>query len=179
MLINLLFWVSIITGGTLLLLMLLSVIGGLDLDVDVDMGSTDVDSDAGGLGVVKGFLTFVSTSSWVIKILVASNQNLGMAIGIGIVVGLVALKLLTFLFQQLMKNESNVNWEISDALYQKGEVYLKIPASQEASGLIQVEINGTIRELKARSKDKIEIKTGDSIVVVDTDGEYVMVTKDN
>ena len=67
-------WVSIITGGILILLMLISLISGLDLDMDLDleMGSTDIETDAGGIGVIKGLLVFVSVTSWVIKIFLAS-----------------------------------------------------------------------------------------------------------
>jgi len=78
--ITILTWVSIIAGGILILMMLLSIIGGLDLDLDVDIGSTDVETDAGGLGVIKGFLTFVSVSSWIIKVLLAFDKHPGMAI---------------------------------------------------------------------------------------------------
>ena len=173
--IDILFWVSIFSGGLLILLMLLSLIGGLDLDVDVELGSPDVETDAGGLGLIKGFLTFISTSSWVIKILIVTKQNIWLAVAIGIAVGIVCFLLLNYLFKLLLKNESNVNWNMEDALFQKGKVYLKIPGSQEKSGIVQVEINSAMREIKAKSKDQTEIKTGESIRVVDIKGEYVIV----
>jgi len=71
--ITILTWVSIVAGGILILLMLLSLIGGLDLDLD--LGSPDVDTDAGGIGLIKGILTFTSVSSWVIKVLLVSNKS--------------------------------------------------------------------------------------------------------
>jgi len=48
--ITLLTWISIFAGGLLILLFLLSLLGGFDLDVDI--GSTEVDADAGGLGLI-------------------------------------------------------------------------------------------------------------------------------
>jgi len=58
--ITLLTRISIFAGGKLILLFLLSLLRGSDLDVDI--GSTEVDADAGGLGLIKGFLTFISVA---------------------------------------------------------------------------------------------------------------------
>lgn len=176
--IDILFWVSIFSGGLLILLMLLSLVGGLDLDVDLDLGSPDVETDAGGLGLIKGFLTFISTSAWVIKILIVTKQNIWLASVIGIGVGIACFLILNYIFKLLLKNDLNVNWKVEDALFQNGKVYLKIPASSEESGIVQVEINKAIREIKARSRDEVEIKTGESIRVVDIQGEYVIVQKE-
>ncbi len=170
--IEILTWTSIIAGGILILLLILSIVGGLDLDVDV--GSTEIDADGGGLGVVKGFLTFISVSSWIIKVLVAAEKHLGVALGIGIFSGLLALFILNYIFRLLLQNEANVNWSMSDALFEKGEVYLKIPASN-GNGIVNINIKGVTRELKALSVNNEEIKTGESIVVVEIEGEYVKV----
>lgn len=180
MIINILFWVSIFAGGLLIILMLLSLIGGLDLDMDLDLGSADADTDSGGggIGLLKGFLTFISVSSWVIKIILATDRHPGVAVAIGIISGLVALFLLNYLFRLLLKNENNVNWQLEDALFQEGEVYLKIPAESNKNGLVQIKIKGAMREIKARSADKTEIKTGDKIRVVEVDDDHVLVSKE-
>lgn len=170
--ITILTYVSIIAGGILILLMLLSLIGGLDLDIDI--GDSDVDSDAGGLGLIKGFLTFISVSSWMVKILLAANKHIGLALSIGIMCGFAAIAVLNYIFRLLLKNESNVNWEMADAIFQTGEVYLKIP-SGGGSGIVNVNINGVQRELKALSTDNTELKTGAAIKVLEIDGEFVKV----
>jgi len=170
--ITILTWVSIIAGGILILLMLLSLIGGLDLDLDIG-SSTDVDTDSGGIGLIKGFLTFISVSSWIIKILLAANKHIGMALGIGVICGIIALMILNYIFRLLLKNESNVNWKMEDAMFQNGEVYLKIPPN--GSGIVNVTINGVPREMKALSLDNKEIKTGSAITVIDIEGEFVKV----
>jgi len=172
--IEILTWVSIIAGGILILMLLLSLIGGLDIDMDADIGSSDVDSSGGGVGVIKGFLTFISVTSWVIKILLATQKHPAMAIGIGIVTGIAALLLLNYLLITLLKNDSNVNYTLEDALYQSGTVYLKIPEGKD-SGIIHVNVKGAKREMKARSFDGTEIKTGSAIDVMDIDGEYAVV----
>ena len=176
--IEILTWVSIIAGGILILLLLLSLIGGLDFDVDLDIGSTDVDTGAGGLGVFKGLLTFISVTSWVIKILMTSQKHTGIAVGIGLLSGIAALLLLNYLVRAMLRNDSYVNWTMEDALYQQGTVYLKIPADN-GNGIVHVKVKGANRELKAKSFDKVEISTGEPISVMDIDGEYVIVKNQN
>lgn len=171
--ITILTWVSIVTGGLLVLLFLLSLIGGLELDVEV--GSTDIDTDAGGIGLIKGFLTFISISSWVMKVLLVTNKHPGIALAIGLISGIVAFFILNYLFKLLLSNEENVNWNMSDALLAKGSVYLKIPG-EGGSGLVHIKVRGTNRELKAKSKEVIE--TGAKVIVVDVDGEYAIVEQD-
>jgi len=103
--IEILFWVSIFAGGLLILLLLLSILGGLEFDADI---GSDVDSDGGGIGLLKGILTFVSTSSWMIKIMLLANKNPWIAIATGIAVGVVCFFILNLLFKFLLKAQSNV-----------------------------------------------------------------------
>ena len=175
--IDILTWVSIFAGGILLLMLLLSIIGGLDVDLDVEIGSTDVETDAGGFGLVKGILVFTAVGAWVMKMLLEGEQHTGVVIVIGLISGFLAFLLLNYLLKLLLKNEENVNWSVNDAIYQKGEVYLKIPAN-EGNGLVHVNVKGALRELKAKSIDETEIKTGAAVLVVDVDGEFVLVKED-
>ena len=171
--VSILTWVSIVAGGLLILLMLLSLIGGLDFDFEIESPESDLDS-SGGLGVVKGALTFISVSSWVVKVLMATKSNIAIAISIGVISGALAILLLNYIFKLLLKNEENVNWKMNDSLYQNGTVYLKIPTGT-GSGLVHVDINGAIRELKAKTRGKKAISTGANITVTDVDGDYVYV----
>lgn len=165
--ITILMWTSIVAGGLLVFLFLFSLIGGLDLDVDID-------TDAGGLGLLKGVLTFVSVASWVMKILLVSDRHPGMALTVGVISGLFAFGLLNYLFKILLQNESNVNWEMNDALFAKGVVYLRIPVG-EGSGIVNADIGGATRELKAKTKEQVEIPTGANVTVVEVEGDYVYV----
>jgi len=168
--ITILTWSSIIAGGLLVFLFLFSLIGGLDLDVDVD-------TDAGGLGLIKGVLTFVSVASWVMKILLVTNSHPGMAIAVGIISGLLAFLLLNYLFKILLQNEENVNWEMNDALLSTGEVYLRIPKGS-GSGIVNANVRGAVRELKAKTKENIEIPTGAKVTIIGVEGDFVIVEQE-
>lgn len=165
--ITILTWTSIVAGGILVFLFLISLIGGLDLDIDVD-------ADAGGLGLFKGVLTFISVASWVMKILLVGNNHPGLAIGVGVVSGIVAFSLLNYLFKILLQNEENVNWEMNDALFTKGVVYLRIPTG-DGSGIVNADVRGATRELKAKTKEDKDIPTGANVTIVEVEGEYVFV----
>lgn len=162
--IEVLTWISIFSGGLLILLLLLSLIGGLDLDID--LGDTDVDTDTGNIGILKGFLTFLSVGSWVVKIVLVLEKNPAAAFGIGLLVGLLAVFLLNLLMRILLKNQSNVNWSQDEALFKEGKVYLKIPEGT-GTGIIHVNINGVHRELKAKTNSGKSIPTGATVLVED------------
>lgn len=168
-------WISIGAGGLLILLMLLSLIGGLDLDLD--LGDTDVDVDSSGsLGLVKSFLTFVSVSTWVMKILMTGNMGTTIALLVGVLSGTVAVFLLGWLFNTLLKNQVNVNWKLEDSLFKEAKVYLKIPAGGK-NGIIQAELNGAMREMKALSDNGHEIETGEMVMIQEVRGNVVVVSK--
>lgn len=172
--ISILTWISLITGGILILLMLLSLIGGLDFDMDIGNAEVETDSGGGGIGLLKGSLTFISVTSWVIKLLLATNQHPMIAIGIGLFAGAIAFFLLNYLFKLLLKNEENVNWAIEDALFREAKVYLRIPP-KEGTGIIQVTVKGATRELKAKTNYHKLISTGDHVIITEVNPEYVVV----
>ena len=71
----------------------------------------------------------------------------------------------------------HVNWSIEDALYQSAKVYLKIPKS--GTGIIQVNLNGVIREIKAKSINNKEIPTGAQVTVEKIEGNIAIVNKES
>lgn len=173
--IELLTWISLISGGMLIILLLLSLLGGLDLDFDVD-ADVETDTDTGNIGIVKGLLTFVSIGSWVVKLVLAVDQNPIVAFSGGIVAGLVAVFLLNAVLHFFLSNQANVNWSHSEALFQEGKVYLKVPAI-EGEGIVQVKIKGALRELKAKTNEESDIPTGSLVIVEDIIDNIAIVTK--
>lgn len=169
--IELLTTISLVTGGLLFVLLLLSIIGGLDLDVDFDF---DVDVDAGSLGLLKSVLTFVSIGAWVVRIALLTSASPTLAFVFGIVAGAVAVYLLSALLRFLLRQQAFVNVTEQDALFQPGKVYVKIPAG--GYGLANVKVKGRYREFKARTADGSELPTGAPIQVVEIteDGSVIV-----
>jgi hypothetical protein len=159
-------YIALICGGLLLVLLLLSILGGLDLDLDLDV-------DADGLGAVKSVLTFFSISAWVVRLVLISEANPVLAFVVGAAAGAVGVYMLSLILKFLLSQQSNVNWSVHDAIMEKGTVYLRIPAGGE--GLVRVNIKGAKRELKARSKATEDIPTGAPIVVDEIGSDGVVV----
>ncbi len=169
--IELLTTISLISGGILLLLLLLSIISGLDFDLDLDFSS---DFDSGSLGIFKGALTFVAIGAWTVKLFLASQMDPVLAFTVGAAAGAVAVWILHLILKFLLAQQADVNWSLRDALYQQGTVYLLIPGTGE--GLVNVPIKGTNREIKARSASGDPIPTGTSVLVEDLTADgYVLV----
>ena len=168
--IEILTWVSIFSGGLLILLLIVSIFAGSDMDADVD----DPSVDSGGIGLLKGGLTFIAVGAWVIKLVIASGTSILIAIISGLITGILAVLFLSWIFRLLLKNQQNVNWTQDEAIGKTGKVYLRIPKG--GSGLIKVKINGVYRELKARTEDVTDIATGSEIFVSDYDGNFAIVS---
>lgn len=167
-------WVAIICGSILIILMVISLIGGLDLDFD--LGDTDTDAEGmGGIGIIKGSLTFISVSSYMIKVILATNTYPIFALTAGLAAGYIAVLVLNKFLKLLLRNEHNVNWKPDESIGKEGKVYLQIP--KDGSGIIHVMIKGILRELKAKSKNNKEIATGEKIVVNNFADGFALVTK--
>ena len=166
------YYVAIFSGSILAILMLLSILGGLDLDIDIDTGDADV--DAGGLGVIKSGLTFLTFSAWVANIMLNSAVNPYLTLLVSFLVGAITVLLLSWVLRFFLKMQSNVNWEFHEAEGKTGKVYLRIPP--EGTGIINVEINGVKREIKAKSSEKEEISSGSEILVLEVNEEIAEVT---
>lgn len=170
---GILFWVSVFTGGLMILMLLLSILGGLDFDFDLDIGS-DVDTEGGGgLGILKGILSFVSVSTWVIRILLISQKSTPFSISIGIIVGLVFVYLLSKLLGFLMKQTEFNTYYIEDTINKQGKVYLKVPV--DGQGIVHIIINDGMKDFKCKSSTNEEIPTGSNVLVVDINNDILVV----
>lgn len=164
-------YIALITGGLLVLLLLLSLLGGIDLDLDFDF-----DADAGGLGVFKSVLTFLSIGSWTAKVYLATQADPTFALIAGAAAGAVAVWVLSMVLRLLLRQQSNVNFTPAEALAERGKVYLPIPADGE--GVVSVRIRGTLRELKARSSDGLRLNTGTTVIVEDVEDNILIVRQE-
>jgi membrane protein implicated in regulation of membrane protease activity len=70
--------------------------------------------------------------------------------------------------------QSDGTMKHEDAIGERGQVYSRIRANE--SGKVQVAVDGTLRTLTARAKDKsLHIDTGEFIKVVDVIGSTLIV----
>lgn len=172
---DILFWISIFTGGSLLILLALSLLGGLDLDLDIG-GDTDLDGDAsGGLGIFKSLLVFISMSTWVVRILVLADRPLPISVTGGIVVGLLSVYLLSKLVRFLIGQTEDNTWEMVDTIGKSGKVYLRVLPDTD-SGIVQVKVHGAVHDIRAKSIEGKELPTGSTVYVHGIEGKNLLVS---
>ena len=180
--INLLFWAGTIAGGLLILLLLISIIGGMDFDGDVDAdagGDMDAHADGSatdaGLGLLKTLLTFISVGAFTARaIFLNTSWSWTLVILSSLIAGGVAVMLLTWFFRWLLRNQEEGTWHLWQAEGKMGTVYVPIPP--DGKGRITVLIDEVNREIAARSENGRELGTHEKVMVVEAKEDYVIVS---
>ena len=180
--INLLFWAGTIAGGLLILLLLISIIGGMDFDGDVDAdagGDMDAHADGSatdaGLGLLKTLLTFISVGAFTARaIFMNTSWSWTLVILAALVAGVAAVLLLTWFFRWLLRNQEEGTWYLWQAEGKVGSVYVPIPP--EGKGRITVMIDDVNREMAAKSDNGRTLATHEKVMVVEAKENYVVVS---
>jgi len=82
------------------------------------------------------------------------------------------------LMWQFSKLSQDGNIDINDALFQTGEVYLRIPAKDKGQGKVHINISGSLKEVDAITEETEAIPTGAFIKVVEVlDNRLLVVTQ--
>ena len=78
-----------------------------------------------------------------------------------------------------MKTDSNGNIKTENAIGKRGEVYSTIPANGKGQGKVNVLVQGKLVEFDAITNKGVELKTGDTIAVIDIkEGNVLVVESD-
>lgn len=89
---------------------------------------------------------------------------------IAIATGSLFLVLFFVIIKQLTKLEENNTFKINMSVGKTGNVYLTIPENKTGSGLVQVSVNGAVRELQAvTTGEKLESGAMIKVTAVESD----------
>lgn len=165
------FWIlAIFSSAIFVIVFIVSLLGfDTDSDIDTDAGA-DADSGTGGdlpvfsLKAVTAFLTFFS---WTGVLLLGEGRSLWQIVPYAFLSGLVALVIVAFLLKKFSDFTESGNADPIDLIFEKGDVYLPIPARQEGVGKVHVTLNHSLREMNAMTADKEAIHTGEKIRVIE------------
>lgn len=171
------FWGIAIVFSILFLIQFVFSLIGLDADADMDGDldiSGDVDTDPGfGLDTdftilsVRSIIAFFTFFGWTGVLVLNAGGTTLTAIGAASVAGLLAMLLVGYLIYLFSKLSQDGNLNIDNALFNTGTVYLTIPAAETGQGKIHVTIDGTMREMDAKTREGQRIPTGAEIRVVE------------
>ena len=162
--------------------------GDVDVDIDID---TDIDSDAGlgeramggpvdtglRLFTLKGIMSFLMLGSWVGFSLSRNGIHEVIATLFALASGMVALVLMAKVMQGLMRLQSDGTLRINNALGQTGQVYIRIPASEQGMGKVNVTVQERLCEFDAVTEEDEMIKTGEMVYVIDVKPGNILVVE--
>ena len=147
-----------------------------DIYLDADHTDTPFDTDFSfKLLSMQGLTAFFMMFGLVGLALLKADLAIVITILGGIVAGLLAVLVISLLFHQTKRLQSDGTINIQNAIGQSGSVYLAIPA--KGSGQVRVPVQGALKIFDAVSKDKKPIKTGDNIEVTDIVDNKTLIVK--
>ena len=174
-LLNILFWIGTLAGGLMVLLLLLSIFSGLEIGGDVDaVDHADGDAGDGSFGVIKTLLTFVSVGAFTARaIFLNTSWSWALVILTSLIVGGLAVVVLSWFFRWLLKNQEEGNWHLWQAEGKVGSVHIPIPA--QGKGRIIVKIDEANREIIAKSQSGQAMGTHDKVLIMEAKEDHVIV----
>lgn len=184
-LIEIIYWVFTIIGGTLFVLRtLMMFVGGHfsddALDAALDAGDVSSDHSTDGdasfkLLSLQGLTSFFMMFGLVGLALLRTNLPAMVSVIGGTAAGLASFWVLSLIFAQMKRLQSEGTIHVQNAVGAEGSVYLTIP--KNGTGQVQIVTQGALKIFDAISKDKLLLATGDKIRVVSVDGNTLVVEK--
>ena len=173
------FWGISIVFSILFLIQFVFSLIGLDADTDIDGDidievSSDIDTDPGfGLDAdftvfsVRSIIAFFTFFGWTGVLVLNAGRSTLTAITFASIAGILAMLLVGYLIYIFSKLSQDGNYNINNAIFNTGKVYLTIPPAESGEGKIHVIIDGTMREMEATTREGEKIPTGADIRVVE------------
>ncbi len=177
--------------------------GDLDLDLDgtADIPHLDLNMDAGDLAgdqfgdhfgepapdhadtdtsfkflSVQGVTGFFMIFGLVGLAMFHSGLHVLVTIVGALVAGLFTMLVISLVFAQMKKLQSEGTLKLRNAIGQTGTVYLTIPAADE--GKVQIIIQGGLKFINAVSRQENPIRTGAKVRVIDAIGDHTLVVEE-
>ena len=177
--VDVLFAACAIIGTVLFILYFLLVMVTGAADGMLEVAGFDFEMDAAGvfhMFTLQGLLSFVMMFG-IFGLAVSqsgNNTNAVLAVLAGTAAGTASMYLVAKVFQAMRGLESDGTIVHNKALGARGTIYRRI--SPNKPGQVQVEFQGALRTMSARSDDDAAtLETGSLIEVVDTIGEILIV----
>lgn len=178
-LIEKIYWCLALPFSVLLVFQLIATFAGADADVDTDGHH---DADLGGdfqLFTVKNFIVFFTIFGWTGLGCVQSGVSNMLSIVIAAIAGFIAMLIMASIFYFMSRMVASGTLKMKNAIGKTGEAYLRIPAARTGTGKVNINVQGSNRELDAMTTDILEIPSGAIVKVVDIINENtLLVTKE-
>ena len=169
-------YIAIPATAVLLIQTILVLLGIGDGDADAD-GDVETGDDGLMLFSVRGIVAMLCVGGWSGIALIETGMSSVLAITLAIICGIAAMLGISLIMKLLMKLQSNGNIELSGAIGKTGQVYLTIPPAMKGTGKVNIVLQDVYSECSAMTSDEKQIKTGELIRVVATDGVGMLIVE--
>lgn len=180
-----LFW-AIAGVATLIFLIqtILTFIGlGADSDIDVSTGDMDMSGDTSGDDALNGVFSFRNLVNfllgygWAGALLYGEIQKGWALQAVAIVTGLALVGAFVLMYRAIMKLSHDGSFRMEEAVGLRAYVYLRIPASRQGRGIVQISVKGSVHEIDAVTDAGEPIPTGGYVTVREVLGEDLLLVE--
>jgi hypothetical protein len=162
------YWVfALVFSLAFIIQLIFTFVGG-----DADGADGDVDAEIEGdsgpgfqFFTIKNMVAFFTIFGWIGLACVKAEMSNGASIAIAVASGLVMMTIMAAIFYFASKLVHSGTLNLNNAINLIGEVYLTIPANRKAFGKVQINVQGSLRELEAMTDDDEDLKTGSLVTV--------------
>ena len=85
------------------------------------------------------------------------------------------MSIMTIVFYHINKFSYNETVDLTNTVGSKGDVYLTIPANNKGVGKVQINLQGQLKTLNAKTTDAEDIKMGAVIEVIDVENKDTLI----
>ncbi|MDX2359773.1 MAG: hypothetical protein QNK23_03125 [Crocinitomicaceae bacterium] len=166
-----------IPASLIFLVVLVTTFVGGDTDgADADM---DADGDMDGAGfqffTFKNLVGFFTIFSWSGLACINSGYSSAVVLTVSIGSGLVMMMAMSSLFYFMTRLVEDGTMRIENAIGRTGEVYLPIKANNSGFGKVQINIQGSIHEIRSVTNDGEDLVVGTVVKVVEVIDNHILV----
>jgi hypothetical protein len=171
------YWVVTLASSVIFLILLMLTLTGGDVD---DLGDVDAEIDGdSGIGfqflTFKNLIGFLTIFGWSGISLIAYDFSKPAVVGISVFCGLLMMFAMAGLFYYLSNMDHSGNLVLKNAIGNTGEVYLNIGANRSKLGKIQINVQGSLRDLEALTDSDTELTQGDVVTVTEITKNGVLI----
>jgi hypothetical protein len=174
------YWVIAFPASIAFVIQLIMAFVGGDLSDDVP--DVDIETD-GGIGfqffTLRNLIAFFTIFSWTGIACLDSQMGNTATIIVSLLAGGAMVFIMAILMHYIGKLKHSGTLNMANAVNKTGEVYLRIPAARSGFGKVQINLQGSLRELEALTDESEDIPTGAVITVLSVVDERILIVKKN
>ncbi|MGB3606651.1 hypothetical protein [Psychroserpens sp.] len=174
------FWIIALVGSLAFLFVIVTTFAGVDGGDDLDGMDSDVDGDAGiGFQFItfKNLVGFFTIFGWTGVACLNAGLSKPISVMVSFIAGLFMMAIMAFMFFSMRKLADSGTLVYKNAIGAIGEIYIPVGANRSRMGKVNVNVQGSLRELDALSDSLFELQSGTLIEVIDVTSNGILIVE--